>query len=187
MAGVLLQSSILSVPSVGQSSTSLKGCRKSRRAAHARTTFPSSNSSSSRGLNSSFAGMRRATAVDAIGQKSVRSLHAAVAASVNNSAASGHRGVVTAMFERFTEKVREDSTSEIPTPGRSEIWSLQASRIREGDGICMAEPWISDENMANWQDWSMLVLQSFYLTILCRSVVVGVISVHVVSCVMEDD
>ena len=100
MAGVLLQSSVLSVPSVGQSSTSLKGCRKSRRAALARATFPS--------INSSFAGMRRATVVDAIGQKTARSLHAAVAASVNNSTASGHRGVVTAMFERFTEKVRGD-------------------------------------------------------------------------------
>ena len=106
MAMAMSQASTVSLGlDAGSSTCQLRGCRKARRAAAARLAFSPSCSSSTRVLQVSSRGLRQAGAVDAIGNRPVRSLQATVAAAVCASTARGYRGVTTAMFERFTEKV----------------------------------------------------------------------------------
>eukprot|EP00246_Nothoceros_aenigmaticus_P012003 TRINITY_DN351_c0_g1_i1.p1 TRINITY_DN351_c0_g1~~TRINITY_DN351_c0_g1_i1.p1 ORF type:complete len:932 (-),score=216.15 TRINITY_DN351_c0_g1_i1:246-3041(-) len=52
----------------------------------------------------SFVGMHRASTVDTLGVRRRKDFHATMTAALGTSCAKGHRGVVVAMFERFTEK-----------------------------------------------------------------------------------
>ena len=75
---------------------------------------------------------------------------------------------------------------EIPTPGRSEIWYLKHQEYEEMVSVfqnCVFQK-------RTWRigkTGSCIVLQLAYLTILCTTVVVSLISVLVVSFVLEND
>ncbi|BFI23488.1 ATP-dependent Clp protease ATP-binding subunit ClpC [Marchantia polymorpha subsp. ruderalis] len=112
MAGTLAQSSILPLKVVGLDNGQLRGCRKARRARvtsagmvglNLRSTSGTSCSASGRRLQS-FTGMRRATAVDSLAVKSGRDFHSVLDAALSVPGGVASRGVVVAMFERFTEK-----------------------------------------------------------------------------------
>jgi ATP-dependent Clp protease ATP-binding subunit ClpC len=104
----------LTVPSVGASPVGqLQGGAKSKRRSAAKTVSmrrknvqaQSASVSIVRSPFQSFAGMRKASAVDSLGVKQGKDFRSVVAKSTAVSRQSGaSRAVTTAMFERFTEK-----------------------------------------------------------------------------------
>jgi ATP-dependent Clp protease ATP-binding subunit ClpC len=98
MAGALAQSAILPGRIIStkhgqiQSSKRGKGIPKMIGKVHSRSFSMQS-----------FTGLRRETCIDKVGTP-VKDFHATVAASICLPVGKGHRGVVVAMFERFTEK-----------------------------------------------------------------------------------
>jgi ATP-dependent Clp protease ATP-binding subunit ClpC len=102
----------LTVPSVGASPVGqLQGGAKSKRRSAARAALvgrknvQAESASLSISPFQSFAGMRKASAVDCLGVKQGKDFRSVVAKSTAVSKQSGaSRAVTTAMFERFTEK-----------------------------------------------------------------------------------
>jgi len=98
MAGALAQSAILPGGIIStkhgqiQSSRRGKGVPKMIRKVHSRSF-----------RMRSFTGLRQETCIDKVGSP-LKDFHATVAASVRLPVGKGNRGVVVAMFERFTEK-----------------------------------------------------------------------------------